>query len=570
MLVKLARRNYNSLSMESKETPKLGQELAPLSEDTARLIPIDTTTDSLREDLAPYKFAPDREIRLSPESGPAVFLPQPYRLPEFTREEVTNYIQPRWFGRLLGRPPVLERETIERRVTYGETLDFLRPYLSGEKPITHSLLLSKTFSEDYLRVLSHVVPTAKGDLLISLKTRRLRKDQGQLETFGPLVAQAPRHDFTTMLVLDNKSDDNPLNDEIQIVMGSTRHFLNGAWKRLGPEHNVFRLSDSFNIGRHTRGTAGDFRAPLIQSLREIEHGEFRYWTDEDDVKMAFNMAILLASVQSDYWKDMYQEMQARTALFSLLTRPSGQSTIIEALATVLEPVVVPGTVEEPKPAAAQANEDDRLTLDLEARAKYFQFIRVVSPILSDITSWGDLIKKLNATDIFVRQRGDEAILGLLLANAPLTLKDHPRYFGDAVRLGDAVNARVVEITAHMQTIIGIRREMAKIEGGVGALRVQVLETYGQLMAKETRAVDNFLRAAKNAIDVHAARLSGEQVGQAINIRLQAAAQKANADLPTADQLREGFALDLQRREFAQHLSALAANLLPPPTKKPSE
>jgi hypothetical protein len=542
---------------------KQGENQAPVAEETARLIPIDTTTDSLREDLARYKFSPDREIRLSAESGPTVFLPQPYKLQQFTAEEVTHYIQPRWFGRLIGRQPAPERETIERRVTYGETLDFLRPFLSGEKAITHSLLMSKSFSEAYLKVLSQLVPTAKGDLLISLKTRRFKKDDAQLETFGPLVAQAPRRDFATMLVLDNKGDDNPLNDEIQIVMGSTQHFLNGAWKRLGPEHNVFRLSDSFNIGRHTRGTAGDFRAPLIQSLQEVEHGDYTYWIDEDDVKMAFNMAILLASVQSDYWKDIYEEMQARTALFSLLTRPSGQSTIIEALATVLEPIIVPGNAHQSQYSLVQQNEADHLAVDAEAREKYFQFIRVVSPILGEITGWQDLIRKLNATDIFVRQRGDEAVLGLLIANAPLTLKDHPKYFGDAVRLGDAVNARVVEITAHMQAIIGIRREMAKIEGGVGALRVQVLETYGQLIEKETRAVDNFLRAAKNAIDVHTARLSGEQVGKAINIRLQAAAQQANADLPPADQLREGFKLDLERREFAQHLSATAANLLPP-------
>jgi hypothetical protein len=422
--------------------------------------------------------------------------------------------------------------------------------------------MSKSFSEDFLKVLSRLIPTAKGDLLISLKTRRFKKDEPELETFGPLVAQAPRHDFATMLVLDNKGDDNPLNDEIQVVMGSTKYFLNGAWKRLGREHNVFRLSDAFNIGSHSRGTAGDFRAPLIQSLHEVEHGEFTYWTDEDDVKMAFNMAILLASVQSDYWKDMYEEMQARTALFSLLTRPSGQSTIIEALATVLEPINVPGTPAHSEGALVQNSEADSLAVDVEAREKYFQFIRVVSPILGEIRGWEDLIRKLNATDILVRQRGDEAILGLLIANAPLTLKDHPRYFGDAVRLGDAVNARVVEITAHMQAIIGIRREMANIEGGVGALRIQVLETYGQLIEKETKAVDNFLRAAKNAIDVHGARLSGEQVGRAINIRLQAAAQHANADLPSADELREGFKLDLERREFAEHLSATAAILLP--------
>lgn len=534
----------------------------PVEEDTARLIPIDTSTDSLREDLAQFKVAPDREIRLSPEAGPTVFLPQLYELPQFTPEEVTNYVQPRWFARLMGRTPTPERETIERRVTYGETLDFLRPYLCGEKPITHTLLMSKSFSEEYLKVLSRLIPTAKGDLLISLKTRRFKKDQTELESFGPLIAQAPRRDFATMLVLDNKGDDNPLNDEIQVVMGPTQYFLNGAWKRLGPEHHVFRLSDAFNVGRHTRGTAGDFRAPLIRSLREVEHGQYIYWTDEDDVKLAFNMAILLASVQSDYWKDMYQEMQARTALFSLLTRPSGQSTIIEALATVLEPVNVPNTPELSEPAPTQEGEADDLAIDLDARAKYFQFIRVVSPILGSITGWEDLIKKLNETDIFVRQRGDEAILGLLIANAPLTLRDHPKYFGDAVRLGDAVNARVVEITAHMQAIIGIRREMAKIEGGVGALRVQVLETYGQLIAKETRAVDNFLRAAKNAIDVHAARLSGEQVGRGINIRLQTAAQQANADLPSADQLREGFELDMERKEFALQLSAAAAYLLP--------
>src|SRR5262249_47292577 len=273
------------------------------------------------------------------------------------------------------------------------------------------------------------------------------------------------------------------------------------------------------------------------------------------------MAILLASAQSDYWKDMYQEMQARTALFSLLTRPSGQSTIIEALATVLEPIKVPSTPELSQHARVQANEADRLAVYLEARAEYFQFIRVVSPILGEITGWEDLIKKLNATDIFVRQRGDEAILGLLIANAPLTLHDHPKYFGDAVRLGDAVNARVVEITAHMQTIIGIRREMAKIEGGVGALRVQVLQTYGKLIEKQTKAVDHFLRAAKNAISIDSARLSGEQVGSAMNIRLQAAAQRANADLPSADQLREGFKLDLARRAFAQQLSDAAVNLL---------
>jgi hypothetical protein len=321
------------------------------------------------------------------------------------------------------------------------------------------------------------------------------------------------------------------------------------------------LTDAFNIGRHTRGTAGDFRAPLIQSLQEVEHGQYIYSTDDDDVKMAFNMGILLASLQSDYWKDIYQEMQARTALFSLLTRPSGQSTIIEALATVLEPVNVPNTPEPTAPAFLP-EEVDRSAADVEARAKYFQFIRVVSPILGEITGWEDLIKKLNSTEIFVRQRGDEAILGLLIANAPLTLTDHPKYFGDAVRLGDAVNARVVEITAHMQAIIGIRREMAKIEGGVGALRVQVLETYGQLIEKETRAVDHFLQAANNAIDVNAARLSGEQVGRAVNIRLQTAAQRSNADLPPADQLREGFQLDLERKEFARQLSAMAAHLLP--------
>src|SRR5690606_13741519 len=101
----------------------------PVEEDTARLIPIDTSTDSLREDLAQFKVAPDREIRLSPEAGPTVFLPQLYELPQFTPEEVTNYVQPRWFARLMGRTPTPERETIERRVTYGETLDFLRPYL---------------------------------------------------------------------------------------------------------------------------------------------------------------------------------------------------------------------------------------------------------------------------------------------------------------------------------------------------------------------------------------------------------------------------------------------------------
>ena len=548
--------------MSSIETALIqGQNPSLDAEDTARLIPIDTTTDSLREELARYKFSPNRDMRFSAESGPVVFLPQLYKLQQFTPEEITHYIQPRWFARLLGRQPTHERETIERRVTYGETLDFLRPYLSGEKPITHTLLMSKSFSEDYLKVLSRLIPTAKGDLLISLKTNRFKKDEAKLETFGALLAQAPRHDFATMLVLDNKGDDNPLNDEIQIVMGPTRYFLNGAWKRLGCEHNVFRMSDAFNIGRHTRGTAGDFRVPLIQSLQEVEYGPYSYWTDEDDVKMAFNMAILLASAQSDYWKDMYQEMQARTALFSLLTRPSGQSTIIEALATVLEPINVPDITAHPQHALVQEN-DDRFTIDVEARAKYFQFIRVVSPILGEIRGWEDLIKKLNATDIFVRQRGDEAILGLLIANAPLTLKDHPKYFGEAVRLGDAVNARVVEITAHMQAIIGIRREMAKIEGNVGALRVQVLETYGQLIAKQTRAVDHFLRAAKNAIDVHAARLSGEQVGNAMNIRLQAAAQRANADLPSADQLREGFKLDLERRTFAQHLSATATKLLP--------
>lgn len=538
-----------------------GHHLSGEAEDTARLIPIDTTTDSLREDLAQYKSSPDREIRLAPESSPAVFLPQLYDLPLFTSEEVTNYIQPRWFGRLIGKQPISERETIERRVSYGETLDFLRPYLSGEKPITHSLLMSRSFSEHYLKVLSQLIPTAKGDLLISLKTRRFRKDEARLESFGPLVAQAPRRDFATMLVLDNKGDDNPLNDELQVVMGSTRYLLSGAWKRLGREHNVFRLSDAFNIGRHTRGTAGDFRAPLIQSLKEVDHGDYVYWADEDDVKMAFNMAILLASAQSDYWKDIYQEMQARTALFSLLTRPSGQSTIIEALATVLEPINVPGTPQRDY-AHTQDAHAERFAVDAEARDKYFQFIRVVSPILGEISGWEDLIRRLNTTGILVRQRGDEAILGLLIANAPLTLKDHPKYFGDAVRLGDAVNARVIEITAHMQTIIGIRREMANIEGGVGTLRVQVLETYGQLIEQETRAVGNFLHAAKEAIDVHAAQLSGEQVGRAINIRLQAAAQHANADLPSADQLREGFRLDLERREFAQQLSATAANLLP--------
>lgn len=557
--------------MAMKEATPIQIQTPPvLEEDTARFIPIDTTTDSLREDLSQYKHAPDREIRLSPEAGPSVFLPQTYTLPQFTPEEVTNYIQPRWFGRLLGRPPTAERETIERRVTYGETLDFLRPYLSGEKPITHSLLMSKSFSEGYLKVLSRLLPTAKGDLLISLKTRRFKKEEAKLETFGALVAQAPRRDFATMFVLDNKGDDNPLNDEIQIVMGPTQYFLNGAWKRLGRDHHVFRLSDAFNIGTHTRGTAGDFRAPLIRSLQEVEHGQYTYWTDEDDVKMAFNMAILLASGQSDYWKDMYQEMQARTALFSLLTRPSGQSTIIEALATVLEPVNVPGAVESPESALAQESDANGFAIDADARAKYFQFIRVVSPILGSITGWEDLIQKLNATDIFVRQRGDEAILGLLIANAPLTVNDHPKYFGDAVRLGDAVNARVVEITAHMQAIIGIRREMAKIEGGVGTLRVQVLETYGKLIEKETRAVDHFLRAAKNAIDIHAARLSGEQVGRAINIRLQAAAQQANADLPSADQLREGFQLDMERKEFALQLSAAAAHLLPPGRKNRDE
>jgi hypothetical protein len=548
--------------VRTKTAPRPGQYPPPDQGDTARLIPIDTTPDSLREDLARFKFSLAREIRFPPESGPIVFLPQPYKLHQFTPEEVTNYIQPRWFGRLLGRQPVPERETIERRVTYGETLDFLRPYLSGEKPITHSLLMSKSFSEDYLKVLSRLISTAKGDLLISLKTNRFKTDAGELETFGPLLAQAPRHDFATMLVLENKGDDNPLNDEIQIIMGPTKYFLNGAWKRLGCEHNVFRLSEAFNIGRHTRGTAGDFRAPLIQSLQEVEYGPYRYWVDADDVKMAFNMAILLASAQSDYWKDMYEEMQARTVLFSLLTRPSGQSTIIEALATVLEPINVPSMSEQSQYTIVQKREVERFAIDLEARAKYFQFIRVVSPILGEITGWGDLIQKLNATDIIVRQRGDEAILGLLVANAPLTFNDHPRYFGDAVRLGDAVNARIVEITAHMQAIIGIRREMAQVEGNVGALRAQVLETYGQLIEKQTLAIDHFLRAAKTAIDIHAVRLSGEQVGNAMNIRLQAAAQRANADLPSADQLRDGFKLDLARRAFAQQLSATAANLLP--------
>jgi hypothetical protein len=114
----------------------------------------------------------------------------------------------------------------------------------------------------------------------------------------------------------------------------------------------------------------------------------------------------------------------------------------------------------------------------------------------------------------------------------------------------------------MQAIIGIRREMAQVEGNVGALRAQVLETYGQLIEKQTLAIDHFLRAAKTAIDIHAVRLSGEQVGNAMNIRLQAAAQRANADLPSADQLRDGFKLDLARRAFAQQLSATAANLLP--------
>ncbi len=554
--------------MASKEAaPRQEHYSTSVAEETTRLIPIDTTSDSLREDLARYKFSPDREIRFSPESGPVVFLPQLYQLHPFTPEEVTNYVQPRWFERLLGRPATPEHETIERRVTYGETLDFLRPYLSGERPISHTLLMSNSFSEDYLRVLSRLVPSAKGDLLISLKTNRFKSDDAEPETFGPMVAPAPRHDFATMFVLDNKGDDNPLNDEIQIVMGPTRYFLNGAWKRLGREHNVFRLSDAFNIGRHTRGTAGDFRAPLIQSLQEVEYSPYTYWIDEDDVKMAFNMAILLASAQSDYWKDMYEEMQARTALFSLLTRPSGQSTIIEALATVLEPISVPNTPEQPQYALHHNHEADGLAVDEEARAKYFQFIRVVSPILGQTAGWEDLIQKLNATDIFVRQRGDEAILGLLIANAPLTLHDHPKYFGDAVRVGDAVNARVVEITAHMQAIIGIRREMSRIEGNVGALRVQVLESYGQLIEKQTRAVDHFLRAAKKAIDIHAVRLSGEQVGKAMNIRLQAAAQRANADLPSADQLREGFKLDLERRAFAQQLSDTAANLLP--SGKPS-
>lgn len=554
--------------MTTKEAAQThGQYPPAVADDTTRLIPIDTTTDSLREDLARFKFSPDREMRFSPESGPVVFLPQPYQLHQFTAEEVTNYIQPRWFERLIGRQPTAERETIERRVTYGETLDFLRPYLCGEKPITHTLLMSRSFSENTLRVLSRLIPTAKGDLLISLKTNRFKKDETEVETFGPLLAQAPRHDFATMLVLDNKSDDNPLNDELQIVMAPTRYFLNGAWKRLGCEYNVFRLSDAFNIGRHTRGTAGDFRAPLIQSLQEVEYGTYTYWADEDDVKMAFNMAILLASAQSDYWKDIYQEMQARTALFSLLTRPSGQSTIMEALATVLEPINVPDRPPQPQYALVQEKEADHFAIDEEARAKYFQFIRVISPILGEITGWEDLIKKFNATDIFVRQRGDEAILGLLIANAPLTLQDHRKYVGDAVRLGDAVNARVVEITAHMQAIISIRREMARIEGSVGALRVQVLETYGQLIEKQTRAVDHFLRAAKNAIDIHAVRLSGEQVGRAMNIRLQAAAQRANADLPSADQLREGFKMDLERRAFAQQLSATATNLLPPGKQK---
>src|SRR5579871_4393311 len=302
--------------MAIKETaPGQGQYPTSVVEETARLIPIDTTSDSLREDLARYKFSPDREFRFSPESGPIVFLPQLYQLDPFTPEAVTNYVQPRWFERLLGRQAAPEHETIERRVTYGETLDFLRPYLSGEKPITHILLMGNSFSEDNLNVLSRLIRTAKGDLLISLKTNRCKSDDPEPETFGPMVAQAPRHDFATMLVLDNKSDDNPLNDEIQIVMGPTRYFLNGAWKRLGTEHNVFRLSDAFNIGRHTRGTAGDFRAPLIQSLQEVQHHPYTYWTDDDDVKLAFNMAILLASAQSDYWKDIYQEMQARTALF---------------------------------------------------------------------------------------------------------------------------------------------------------------------------------------------------------------------------------------------------------------
>jgi hypothetical protein len=278
--------------------------------------------------------------------------------------------------------------------------------------------------------------------------------------------------------------------------------------------------------------------------------------------MAFNMAILLASAQSEYWKDIYQEMQARTALFSLLTRPSGQSTIIEALATILEPINVPIAPVLRQDAVAQEREFGGFSIDVEASAKYYQFIRMISPILGTITGWEDLIHKLNATDIFVRQRGDEAILGLLIANAPLTLKDHPKYFGDAVRLGDAVNARVVEITAHMQAVIGIRREMAKIEGRVGALRVQVLETYGKLIEKQTSAFENFLAAAKDAIDMQAARLSGEQIGNAMNIRLQAAAQRANADLPSADQLRESFRLDMERRAFAENLSATAAYLLP--------
>ncbi|HLU08208.1 MAG TPA: hypothetical protein VK003_00945, partial [Oceanobacillus sp.] len=48
----------------------------------------------------------------------------------------------------------------------------------------------------------------------------------------------------------------------------------------------------------------------------------------------------------------------------------------------------------------------------------------------------------------------------------------------------------------------------------------------------------------------------------INIRLQTAAQQANADLPSADQLREGFELDMERKEFALQLSAAAAYLLP--------
>src|SRR4051794_34254848 len=95
--------------------PIQGQNPPAVADDTTRMIPIDTTTDSLREDLARFKFSPDREIRFFPESGPVVFLPQPYQLYQFTLEEVTNYIQPRWFGRLLGRQPTPERETIERR-----------------------------------------------------------------------------------------------------------------------------------------------------------------------------------------------------------------------------------------------------------------------------------------------------------------------------------------------------------------------------------------------------------------------------------------------------------------------